>query len=91
MTTHNKKVAIDLGRLYVSKGLSPFVPHLAMGYFKDEAWEAGNALYQCLKWVEVCDELHYIGDPTEGMMDEIRYANGLGVPVIEQPSPKKVS
>ncbi len=83
----NIERAKKLGRSYVENGFIPFVPHLAQGYFENTSWEAGNALYYCLKWLEVCDELHYFGTPTEGMKDEIRYANGMGIKVVQKPWP----
>lgn len=90
--THPEGIKLNIDRAkitaqdYVRKGYFPQVPHLALQYLdpNDPQQEMLARLFSI--WMidgRPCDALHYFGKPTEGMEDEIRYALGLGIDVIE--------
>jgi len=77
----NIERARNIGRRYAIAGELPMVPHLAVGYMENTPEETPMALYHCIELVDLCDELHYFGEPTGGMQMEIAHARGIGIPV----------
>lgn len=72
-----------IARQVADMGHLPIVPHLALSFCSDDSADWATALYCALKLLERCDELWVVGDISEGVADEIAYAKGKEIPVIE--------
>ena len=71
-------------RLALRRDYVPIAPHLYFPQFlrDDEPAERRVGIETALRCIGYCDELWAIGDRiSEGMADEIAYANEIGIPI----------
>jgi len=67
----------------LAQGHVPFSPHWAFNWLEGQPYGHELAIYLCLRWIEMCDEVWYWGPVSEGMRVEIAYAKGIGKEVKE--------
>lgn len=82
----NKERVKDIARQIMCEGHMPIVPHLAWGFLTDSPEDWNDALYLGLKLLERCDEMWVYGAVSEGVLDEIAFAKGKGIPVVMKDS-----
>jgi len=67
----------------VREGDAPFAPHLLYPTFLDDSRsdDRESGIRAGLAWLPAADEILVIGEPTEGMREEISAAEMLGLPI----------
>jgi hypothetical protein len=89
----NLVVARDACRQVLREGDAPFAPHLLYPSLLDDGVPAERDLgiRAGLAWLAEADEVLVVGEPTEGMLQEIAAADTLGIPIrridAAEPSP----
>ncbi len=78
----NIKRVHRIANIYYDMGYIPIVPHFFTGFLEPDQFEEGMEI--CLAVLKRVDELHYFGQPTEGMQMEIELARELGIPIVEK-------
>ena len=78
---HNTEMAKLYCRHILSLGHIPFAPHLFFTRFLEEDTERDKGMELSLNMIGVADLLAVFGEPTEGMKQEIEYAEMIGVEV----------
>ena len=88
----NRALAQAVCRAVLLAGDAPFAPHLLYPGVLDDADSGERALGigAGLSWLAVSDEVLVVGEPSEGMRQEIAAAETLGVPVRRLPEPAPV-
>ena len=75
----NVQFAIECCSYEMAMGNTPFAPHLIFPSFTDDD---ADAIQHGLEVLSRCDVIHVWGDKiTEGMREEIEYAESVGIPV----------
>lgn len=76
--------AKEYARKAVDLGYIPIVPHLYFPQFLDDnnKKERNLGIEMGLQLLNMCDKIVIIGNPTEGMKQEIIYADNLGMEKI---------
>lgn len=74
----NTQAAMDVWHALADGGFAPFCPHLSHFLNERRPRPREDWLRQCAEWMRVCDCLLAIGEPTEGMRQEIDLARRLG-------------
>ena len=76
------RIAI-ITRALLDNGLVPIAPQLFLPQLYDEKKERFQALKKCIEYLRGCDEVRVYGSKiSEGMRQEITYANLFGIPVL---------
>lgn len=80
---NNIKRAKAYSALVAQLGYLPITPHIYFTQFLDDARQEERELGMKLglELLKICDELWYWGDPTEGMLAELRLAKELKIKV----------
>ena len=60
----------------------PVAPHIYLPEFVDEFHERDIAIRFCLSLLECCSLVYVYGEPTEGMREEVAYAESKGITVV---------
>lgn len=85
----NVALAREACREVLRAGDAPFAPHLLYPDVLDDADPRERALGigAGIAWLAMADEVLVVGDPTDGMRQEIAAAETLGLPVRLLPHP----
>jgi len=88
----NRALAQAVCRDVLLAGDAPFAPHRLYPGVLDDADPSERALGigAAISWLAVSDEVLVVGEPSEGMRQEIAAAETLGVPVRRMPEPASV-
>ena len=78
---HNTEMAKLYCRHIISLGHIPFAPHLFFTQFLSEETERDIGMQLSMNMIGVAGLLAVFGEPTEGMKQEIEYAEMIGVEV----------
>lgn len=89
----NVAVARAACREVLRQGGTPFAPHLLYPDLLDDdvAEERASGICAGLAWLAVADEILVVGEPTEGMRQEIAAAQTIGVPIRRVARPEALS
>lgn len=65
------------------RDILPIAPQLYLPYFVDELTQREKAMRFCLELITLCDEVWVYGDHSQGMTQEIEFAQRQGIRVVE--------
>ena len=79
----NTQAAMDVWFRLAADGFVPYCPHLSHFLHERQPMPRDFWLSQARAWVEKCDCVLSLGEPTEGMRGEEELARYLGKPVFK--------